>query len=157
MFSYICSKLMTAQAMVRFKYQEYIDKLLSEGYSLPEMHLPEGMEAFRFVHSYATPNNHKPVCIQNPARVLPDNQKLSGYALSCFDGREKAKERYAALCKSFKRAPKTIGDALSGGNLNDSDGWVTKPDNRSGHFDLYESLQCDLTKTFKTIEILWKK
>lgn len=140
-----------------YKYQEYIDRLLAEGYVMPEVHAPNGMAAFRYVFSESHPNNHKPVCIQNPSRRLPDGEKFSGYALSCFNSRLNAEHRYAALCKSFKRTPKTIGNALCGGTLSNEDGMVTEPDTNSGHFDLYESKSCNLSRTFKTIELLWKK
>lgn len=139
---------------MRYKYQEYIDKLLADGYVMPEVHAPNGMDAFRYVFSDDNPNNHKPVCIQNPSRRLPDNERFSGYALSCFNSQHNAEKRYAALCKSFKRTPKAIGDSLSGGSLRNEDGMVTKPDPNSGHFDLYESTTCDLSKTFKIIEQL---
>lgn len=140
-----------------YKYQEYINKLLADGYVMPEVYAPNSMDAFRYVFSDNNPNNHKPVCIQNPSRRLPDNEKFSGYALSCFNSQQNAEKRYATLCKSFKRTPKAIGDSLSGGSLRNEDGMVTKPDTNSGHFDLYESTTCDLSKTFKIIEQLWKK
>lgn len=73
-----------------FKYQKQIENLLNEGLSLPPLHSPNEMEAFRFAFAGNNPNNHKPVCIQNPSRRLPDNQKLSGYARSCFNGEDKA-------------------------------------------------------------------
>ena len=139
-----------------FKYQRQIDSLLSEGLRLPPLHAPNGMAAYRYVFSEDNQNNHRPVCIQNPGRKLPDNEKFSGYALSCFDSQSKAEQRYKALCKSFKRTPKAIGDSLSSGKLNNEDGLVTTPDKNSGHLDLYESDSCDLSKTFKIIEILWR-
>ena len=139
-----------------FKYQEQLDKLLSEGYTMPHLHEPNGMNGYRYVFVNGSDNNHKPVCIQNPSRRLPNNEKFSGYALSCFDSQQNAEKRYAALCKSFKRTPKTIGDALSGGQLENQDGLVTTPDKISGHFDLYEYASCDLNKIFKIIETLWK-
>lgn len=139
-----------------FKYQEFIDQLLAEGYVMPDVHAPKGMAAFRYVFSNCNLNNHKPVCIQKPSRRLPDNNKFSGYALSCFNSQRNAEKRYAALCKSFKKTPKVIGDSLSSGSLRDEDGMETTPDTNSGHFDLYESTICDLSKTFKIIEQLWR-
>lgn len=68
-----------------FKYQEQIDRLLSVGYTMPTLHKPNGMDGYRYVFADDNANNHKPVCIQNPSRRLPDNEKFSGYALSCFD------------------------------------------------------------------------
>lgn len=140
-----------------FKYQTYINRLLEEGYTMPKLHEPNGMDAYRYFFANGNVNNHKPVCIQNPTRRLPDNEKFSGYALSCFDNQQKAEQRDAALCKSFKKVPKAIGDSLCGGKLENSDGMITSPDSHSGHFDLYEFTSCDLSKTFNTIEQLWKK
>lgn len=140
-----------------FKYQKDIDVLLAQGLSMPVLHAPNGMNAYRFVFSSDNANNHKPVCVQNPSRRLPDNEKFSGYALSCFNSQQKAKQRYSSLFKSFKRTPKVIGDSLCGGLIENEDGMVTSSDVSSGHFDLYESETCDLSKTFKMIEKLWKK
>lgn len=149
--------MLKSKNIMVFKYQKYIDQLLAEGYSLPELYAPNGMNAYRYVFAADNSNNHKPVCIQNPARRLPDNEKFSGYALSCFDDKQKAKHRYEALCKSFKKTPKAIGDSLSGGKLANGDGLITEPVSYSGHFDLYESISCDLSKTFKMLELLWKE
>ena len=97
-----------------FKYQEHINKQLAQGLKMPELHTPNGMDAYRNVFSDNNSNNHKPVCIQNPSRRLPDNEKFSGYALSCFNSKEKAERRYSSLCKSFKRTPEiyylTVGN-----------------------------------------------
>ncbi len=142
---------------MKYKYQEQISRLIAEGCVLPGLRQPGGMAAFRFVFSGSHPFNHKPVCIQNPGRRLPGSLKLSGYALSCFDSRSHAERRYEALCKSFKNAPKVIGDTLCGGTLRDEDGMVTEVEADTGHFDLYESEVCDLNKTLKTIVRLWKK
>lgn len=140
-----------------YKYQQQIDKLLAEGLTMPTVYAPNNMEAFRYVFSTDNPNNHKPVCIQNPSRRLPNREKLSGYALSCFNSQQNAEKKYAALCKSFRQTPKTIGDSLSYGRLKDTDGMITKPDSASGHFDLYESASCDLSKTFHITKQLWKR
>lgn len=141
---------------MKLKYQKQIDCLLSEGLKLPALGAPNGIEAYRFVFLDENKNNHKPVSIQKPSRRLPDNKKLSGFALSCFNSQLNAEQRYKALCKSFKNTPKTIGDSLSSGRLNNEDGLVTAPDKISGHFDLYESSSCNLSKTFKIIETLWR-
>lgn len=139
-----------------FKYQEFIDRLIAEGCIMPKLYNPNGMKAYRFVFAGNNAKNHKPILIQRPLRILPDNEKTSGYALSCFDDRQKARLRYSALCKSFKGTHKTIGDSLCGGVLENADGMVTKPDSHSGHFDLYESMSCDLSNSFKIVELLWK-
>lgn len=134
---------------MEYKYQLNIDTLIKKGIPMPHLHQPNDMAACRFTFMQPNSNCHKPVCIQNPARVLPDNVKMSGYALSCFNNSKKAEKRYLAIRKSFKRAPLVIGDAICEGKLTNDDGMVTEADNDSGHFDLYEFPQCDLSKTFK--------
>ena len=92
---------------------------------------------------------------QDDYLTMKDSQAML-YALSCFNNQEKAERRYSSLCKSFKRTPKVIGDSLCGGIIENDDGMITLPDLASGHFDLYESETCDLSKTFNIIEKLWK-
>lgn len=96
-----------------FKYQEQIDRLLSVGYTMPTLHKPNGKDGYRYVFADDNANNHKPVCIQNPSRRLPDNKN--------------------SVAMPFLALTKT-----------------------SGLFDLYESTICDLNKTFRFIETLWK-
>lgn len=126
------------------------------GCALPPLFAPGGMSAFRFVSRLGGENNHKPVCIQNPARRLPNAQRTSGYALSCFDSEANAVRRYSGLLRSFRNTPKTVGDALCSGVLSNEDGMVTAVARDSGHFDLYESVSCDLSKTFKIVKTLWR-
>lgn len=78
-----------------FKYQEFIDRLIAEGCIMPKLYNPNGMKAYRFVFANNNAPNHKPILIQRPSRILPDNEKTSGYALSCFDDRQKARLRYS--------------------------------------------------------------
>lgn len=57
----------------RFKYQEPIDKLLAEGCQLPELFVPNNLQA-----------------------------NMSLLSLSCFTEAEKAETFYRNLCKAFK-------------------------------------------------------
>lgn len=152
-----CLNLQKGLLTMKFKYQTAIDELLAQGLSLPELFAPNGLHAYRFVFESSHERNNKPVCVQNPKRVLPNNVRLSGYALSCFNNQGKAEQRYRDLCESFPRTPLTIGDSLSGGELHNEDGMITAPDVNTGHFDLYESEVCDLNKSFKLIERLWRR
>lgn len=142
---------------MRYKYQKAIDDLLAQGLTMPELIEPNDLAAFRFVFEAQNERNNKPVCVQNPKRTLPNNAKFSGYALSCFNDMAKAEQRYWDLCESFPRTPITIGDSLSGGELHNEDGMITSPERNTGRFDLYESETCDLNKSFKLIERLWRR
>ncbi|MCR4774086.1 MAG: hypothetical protein K5854_06995 [Prevotella sp.] len=135
--------------MSDFKYKEQITALLKRGIKLPHLHKPNGIKAFRFAFESKPDKNHLPALIQKPSRRLPDEALMSGYALSCFDDETKAVDRYRNLQESFPRISKTIGDSICQGNIGNDDGLVTKVDSNSGHFDLYEFLECDLNKSFK--------
>jgi hypothetical protein len=121
--------------------------LLASGSKLPDLYAPNGIDAFRFASQQHTENNHKPVCVQNPSRTLPEYLKTSGYALSCFSEEEKAIKRYNMLKKTFKHISTTMGDSLYSGILTNEDGLITEVDKDSGHYDLYEYEGCDLNKT----------
>jgi len=137
-----------------FKYKKEIDLLLSQGYKLPPLIHPDNIEAYRFGFQIETSRNHIPVLIEQPERKLPDSVKLSGYALSCFDSEEKAVKRYKSIERTFPELPTKIGDSLFWGNLDNEDGMVTQPDSETGHFDLYEYINCDLNKTFEFLKLL---
>lgn len=133
--------------MKDFKYKKQIDELLNAGYQLPKLRTPQGIKAYRFASLANIENNHKPVCVQNPSRSLPDSVKMSGYALSCFDDEEKAEARYYALKRNFKHIVKTLGDSLFAGKIENEDGLITDVERESRHYDLYEYVGCDLNKT----------
>lgn len=81
-------------ANAAFKYQSEIDVLINEGAKLPPLSEPQNKDAYRYVFREINPNNHKPVYIQNPQRIISDTDKkrinTSGYALSCFEQKDKA-------------------------------------------------------------------
>lgn len=131
-----------------FKYQFHIDRLLAEGYIMPNVTEANEKHAFRFVFSQSNERNHIPVCIQNPKRQLPDNLKLTGYSLSCFADDEKAENKYHALQKSFRLISSTIGDSLANGTLTSNDGMITEEDEHTSHFDLFEYTSCNLNDSF---------
>ena len=56
----------------RFKYQEPIDKLLAEGCQLPELFVPNNLQACRFAFSEEDHPNHIPQYMSNPKRMLLD-------------------------------------------------------------------------------------
>lgn len=136
-----------------FKYRSELQKLEEElGVSLPQLHSPESKPAFRYVFREKPEKNHLPVYIQKPRRIISDADfhklSTSGYALSCFEDEDKAVTRYEELRANSPKIKNAIGDALSYGILNESDGLITNA-NDITHFDLYESTSCALTETFK--------
>jgi len=134
---------------LEYKYQAQLMALREEGFEMPEVNLPNGKKASRFVFAKFPAKNHLPVCVSNPKRILPGPIKTSGYALSCFGDAEMAKERYIALRKNFKQIQQTLGDSMAQGVISNEDGRITTENNVS-HFDLYEFKQCDLNKSFTT-------
>ncbi len=77
----------------------------------------------------------------------------SGFALSCFDTQLNAEESYKKIAKVNNNFSKTVGNAITSGCLVDKDG-VIGSCNKNGHFDLYEYMECDLSKTFSVVSKL---
>ena len=126
-------------ANAAFKYQSEIDVLINEGAKLPPLSEPQNKDAYRYVF------------------IISDTDKkrinTSGYALSCFEQKDKAIQKYNALKANMRNIARTMGDALCNGTLNKEDGLIT-PVNNESHFDLYEYCECDLSDKFKIIKIL---
>lgn len=137
----------------QFKYRSDLQKLEEEqGILLPKLHAPNSKVAFRYVFSDKPEKNHLPTYIQKPQRAISaaDKNRLStsGYALSCFEDEYKAVSRYDELKSHSPKIKNTLGDTLSYGVLNESDGLITDA-NAITHFDLYESISCNLAETFQ--------
>lgn len=136
----------------KFKYQEWIDKLVAEGCTMPPLYAPDDMKACRFAFSSSDEQNHIPQYVRNPKRMLQDLGKgkadTSLLALSCFATHSQAEFFFSNLQKAFKNARTSIGDALAEGILTNEDGLKTTT-SPNGHFDFYEYAQCDLNKSFK--------
>lgn len=136
----------------KFKYQKQIDELLAKGCQLPELFVPNNMQACRFAFSEEGHQNHVPQYMSNPKRMLQDISKnkasTSLLALSCFTTTDKAETFYTNLRKAFKNISTSIGDSLAEGALANEDGMKTEASS-NGHFDFYEYEACDLNKTFQ--------
>lgn len=139
--------------MAVFKYKAEIEHFISLGISLPPLEDPNEKIAYRYIFKDAPQKNHIPQYIKKPQRALIEiektNPSTSGYALSCYEREDRAKEQFAKLEANFRRIRKSIGDSLSSGILTTADGLVSIADASSTHFDLYEFCDCDLNKTFK--------
>ena len=135
----------------KFKYQKQIEELMALGCQLPDLFLPNNMNACRFAFNEAGRQNHIPQYMSNPKRMLQDINKGKGntslLSLSCFSTAEKAETFYINLLKAFRNVASSIGDSLSEGVLTNEDG-VKTVTGSNGHFDFYEYENCDLNRTF---------
>ena len=136
---------------MRFKYQEYIDKLSIQ--CPPQNYESKEMPAFRFVfepNDERAVNNFKPVLVIAPQRNLkPDTEatRCQGYALSLFDTRENAEKRYLKLTKKRKKLRDTLGTHIAAGAIDKTDGVISKIDD-SGHLSIHEFATADLAAKF---------
>ena len=132
-----------------FKYRLELQNLIDKGAQMPQLHIPTSKTAYRYVFSDKPDKNHIPVYIQKPKRAISDADKnkltTSGYALSCFENEDKAVAKYNEYKAHSPQIKKTLGDSLSNGILNESDGLITTANQESSHFDLYEFRECDLS------------
>jgi hypothetical protein len=136
-----------------FKYIKEINELIAKGLQLPDLCEPANKYACRFFFREGHDNNHKPIYIQNPKRVISnvDQISTSGYALSCFEDIKNAIRKFELLKTTNKNIHKTIGNSICGGIIEFDDGLITKANNIT-HFDLYEYFDCNLSEKF-TLEV----
>lgn len=136
-----------------FKYRSELQNLIDKGAQMPHLHVPTSKTAYRYVFCNKPDKNHIPVYIQKPKRAISDADKnklnTSGYALSCFEDEGKAIEKYNEFKAHSPQIKNTLGDSLSNGTINESDGLITTANQESTHFDLYEFKECDLSLTFQ--------
>lgn len=136
-----------------FKYQVELDNLREMGIMMPPLKSPVNKSALRYVFVSEHKNNHKPIYIHSPQRMVGKNLSTSGFALSCFETYEGAIGKYRMLLKNHKNICKSIGNALCSGVLNENDGLISEATGFT-HFDLYEFQRCDLSSKFAIIEEL---
>ena len=112
---------------MELKYLEQIEHLISLGLELPSLIEPNDKKAYRFIFKNTPDRNHLPVYIMKPQRVLSElkksNATTSGYALSCYEDMNKAREEFYSLKSRFPKIKVTVGDSLSTGNISNTDGW----------------------------------
>jgi hypothetical protein len=144
----------------RFKYQDQLIAISEfRGCNFPpdNLHIPAFEEdVYRFIFDNPEhPNNHKPPFIIKPLRANNPNDKMKsdGYALSCFEKEIQAKRTFQKFTKSNRNFAKTAGNSLSRGLIENIDGLVDNT-TESGHFNLYEFEDCDLSQKFVITETL---
>lgn len=150
---YICPRNRNNQMInYDFKYLTELQKLEDQGVFLPQLHTPESKLAFRYVFSKKPEKNHLPVYIQKPQRAISaadkNKQTAAGYALSCFENEEKAFEKYNEYRSHSPKIMNTLGDALSTGIIDNTDGLITTA-NKDSHFELFEFSTCNLSEKFQ--------
>ncbi len=142
---------MKAMILSTLKYRSQIEQLIEKGASLPPLLAAENKAAYRYVFSETHCNNHKPIYIQKPQRIISDAVKsklnTSGYALSCFESEDQATAKLESIKSTNKKIALAIGDSLAIGTLDPEDGMITEA-SKFGHFDLYEFCDCDLNTKF---------
>lgn len=117
---------------------------------------PNDLQAYRFVFKEENHiNNHKPVGLQTPQRILTtaNSKKCCLFSLSCFLGKKEAMAFFKEMKRNHKNFEKTVGDSLCEGVLRNDDGHVSPPDDKT-HFELFESSTCNLSNSFKVTESL---
>jgi|GEM_PF-633625 len=143
--------IMKTMKTTSLKYKTEIEQLILKGATLPGLNVIENKLAYRYVFKEPHNNNHKPIYIQNPKRIITDSDKsrieTSGYALSCFEDENQAVKKFEDLKINSKNIGLLIGDSLASGLLCIDDGLITKSNDKS-HFDLYEFSECDLSSKF---------
>lgn len=140
------------------KYKTEISELIAEGINIPnELVTPNDFEAYRWIFDHENKSNHIPIYKQHPQRFIKDTEKkeltTSGYALSCFNSEYNAENTFNKFSKSFPNFWKLVGNSISKGIIREPDGRLTHPSN-TGHFDLYEFVECNLNHTFVLIKKL---
>ena len=121
---------MKTMILETFKYKSEIEQLIEKGASLPPLLAAENKVAYRYVFSETHCNNHKPIYIQKPRRIISDldknELKTSGYALSCFESEDQATIRFDYLKRTIKNIALALGDSMATGTLTPEDGMVTE-------------------------------
>jgi len=142
---------------LKFKYQSEIDALIKEGVEMPVLVEPNDKESFRYIFDSDHSNNHMPVYLIQPKRMLKlkkQNQlKCCGYSLSCFENEESAIYSFNRITKVTPNFWKTAGNSLCYGVIKNSFGLITEV-NKNLHFALFEYKNCDLSRHFSIIRSL---
>lgn len=136
----------------KLKYRKEISDLISNGINLPSgLTNPINIEAFRWIFDNETESNHLPIYLHRPQRFIQAREKkslkTSGFALSCYDNESNAENNFNRHSKSHPNFWKIVGNSISRGTIEDPDGRITIPSS-SGHFDLYEFVECNLNDKF---------
>ena len=134
---------------------KYADKIADIGNCPPAPLASSSRLAYRLVFASAQhPHNYLPPAEIRPSRKWnSDEEFCEGYALSLFISAEALVTAMLALEASFKQLRKRLGDRITEGNIEPSDGLMDEP-GASGHFNLHEYAGCDLAAKFAYVAAL---
>ncbi len=112
-------------------------------------------EAYRWTFSeISNPQNFLPrALINDNPRIEKSKMKCEGWSLSFYDTEENALNKFNSYRKNKPNIDKKLGTHLAKGILEESDGYCGKV-NRDGHFEFFESINCDLSTKFEIISKL---
>lgn len=140
---------------MHFKYHEYL-----KGFPdcPPSSYKRKDVVAYRFVFEDLDENSFLPALVKKPKRVLindSDSVRCQAHGLSLFDTLENAEEFYSNLPpNTSKNRHKTIGSHIAEGNIDKSDGVVSRVSS-NGHFTLHESNNADLPSKFNIVKKIY--
>jgi hypothetical protein len=111
----------------------------------PQCSPPSPGTVYRFVHQPFIDRDFQ------PSASWKDESKsiCAAWGISLFTNETQARARFAKLLKKHSQIYKELGDHLASGSISPANGVATKP--KSGHFDLYEWSESDLSDQFSTV------
>lgn len=139
---------------MKFKFQEDYNKLAEQ--CPPKNYQPKQInEVFRWVfEDIEDERNFESQYHKNPKRfqLKSDYEKCQALALSMFDNKNGAKERFSELLDDMgSKIYKTIGNRISKGVITVESG-VNGKIERLGHFNHHPALQTDYTQIFQILK-----
>jgi hypothetical protein len=137
--------------MPPLKYQTEIDKLNPDFTDFEEL----TRLSFRWVFEDNNEQSYMPV-YKDAERLKYELKKnkatFRGWALSFFETQNKAKETLLHILKDKPEIFKKLGTHISTGMIKKEDGLSEKECDERGHFDHFEYIDIDFSKTFKLVE-----
>ena len=112
-------------------------------------------EAYRWTFSEIShPQNFLPrALIKNNPRIEKSKMNCEGWSLSFYDTEENAINKFNYYLNFRPNIGKKLGTHLAKGILEQSDGYCGDV-NQDGHFEFFESINCDLSTKFEIISEL---
>lgn len=108
---------------------------------------------FRTVHSPINERDFLPIAKLDPARYPPGTERhCASFAISLFSTHEGILRKFAYIRSTNPNIEKDVGTHVAGGDIDETDGVITKPSRHSGHFSLYEAEGSSLVAKFSIVE-----
>lgn len=110
---------------------------------------------FRFFHADTSDErNYLPPAKLQPTRKWKDDEeRCDGFGLSMFFSQVKAEVYFSELRQAVPNIGKRIGSHVATAQIVENDGLAT-PEDRAGHFSLFESSTCSLKERFTLVKAL---